>query len=285
MPYKNTSCAIADSEPLLVSSASHLSFTSLQKRTLTALVFIPVFLGAIWAGSPILDVFILGMLLCMSYEWSKMVLHSRFSIFGYSLVAITLGVLYLDLSVKYYWKFTLISLGFSLLYHLYQEKRWRDFIIHSLGSFYITWSLYILIYMAHEGLELFFMWMVLIIWASDTGAYFTGRFLKGPKLAPSISPNKTWAGFFGGLVWAGFVGFLTAPYLQDIYITPLQTVSVSVFLSLMGHLGDLLESLVKRYYRVKDSGAILPGHGGMLDRLDSMLLVSFAAGFLLFLGL
>jgi phosphatidate cytidylyltransferase len=252
---------------------------------LTAVIFIPVVLGAIWMGKPYVDVLAIFILFCMTREWSKMVMGTVFSPFGYSLTFLTMALFYLDLSPKLYTKLVLFSFALSFIYHLYLHKRWRDYLIYSIGACYMTGALFILIYMAHEGLELFFMWMMLIIWASDTGAYFAGRFIGGPKLAPAISPNKTWAGFCGGLVFAALVGFLTAPYLQEIYITPLHIICVALYLSFMGHIGDLLESLVKRYYHVKDSGSILPGHGGMLDRFDSLLLVSFAAGLLLFLGL
>lgn len=261
------------------------SLSSLQKRILTALVLIPPVLIAIWIGSPYVDVLILLILVCMTREWSRMVLGYVASPFGWGMVAAVLALLYTDMSVN------TISLGLlgclcaSLGSHIYLRQRWRDFLIHLLGSFYISGALYFLIYLSHEGLHLFFMWLMVIIWSSDTGAYFAGRFLQGPKLAPTISPNKTWAGFWGGIIAAMIGGYTLAPYLQNLYVDPLQILCVCAFLSFVGHMGDLLESLVKRYYGVKDSGNILPGHGGMLDRFDSLLFVTFAAGLLLFFGI
>jgi phosphatidate cytidylyltransferase len=219
-----------------------------------------------------------------------MVMGKVFSPLGYALSLLIVALLNFDISINDYWKlFGGCFIG-SLLFHLYESRSCRDkhlldFMIYCLGSLYITWSLYILIYMVNEGLHLFFMWMLTIVLSSDIGAYFAGRFIGGPKLAPFISPNKTWAGFFGGMILASLSAFITAPYLQEIYTEPSCIIGVSLFLSLISHVGDLLESMVKRYYDVKDSGSLLPGHGGVLDRFDSMLLVSFASIILLFSGI
>lgn len=275
--------AVLEPKTLTTNLMNRLS--SLQKRILTAFILIPPVLGAIWVGSPYVDFLVLFLLGCMTREWSRMVLGRTFNFFGYGMMVAVLAILYTDTPLN---KIVLGLIGclfLSLIYHLYRQQRWRDFLIHVLGSFYICGALYFLIYMSHEGLHLFFMWLMVIIWSSDTGAYFAGRFLQGPKLAPTISPNKTWAGFWGGILAAMAGGYLSAPYLQNLYVEPIQILSVSAYLSFVGHMGDLLESLMKRYYGVKDSGSILPGHGGMLDRFDSLLLVTVAAGFLLLLGM
>lgn len=108
-----------------------------------------------------------------------------------------------------------------------------------------------------------------VIWATDTGAYFTGRTLGGPRLAPRISPGKTWSGLWGGVasatVAALIVGHLAA-------LEPLWVVGFAgALLSLVGQIGDLGKSKVKRHFHVKDSGNLIPGHGGIIDRLDSTL--------------
>ncbi|HEX7816825.1 phosphatidate cytidylyltransferase [Dyella sp.] len=125
-----------------------------------------------------------------------------------------------------------------------------------------------------------------IVWAADIGAYFSGRFLGKRKLAPTISPGKTWAGVYGafvaGALVAGIGGWLLGVHgakLAGLLVLAVFTVIASI-------VGDLLESLMKRHASVKDSGALFPGHGGLLDRLDSVFaaLPVFAAGKLL-LGL
>lgn len=117
------------------------------------------------------------------------------------------------------------------------------------------------------------MWVVsalVITWGNDTMAYFAGRFLGKHKLYPEVSPNKTWEGFFGGFV--GAIGFL---FIQRAFFFPTLTVLDCFLLgslgSVLGPAGDLCESMLKRAYGVKDSGKIIPGHGGMLDRIDALI--------------
>lgn len=261
------------------------NLSSLQKRCLTALALIPPVLAAIWFGSPYLDIFVLAILVLMMREWSRMVLHKTMTPVSVIIPFVAIGYLYLEFSVKTVLEFLLIGFCLSLYIFIRQNKKIRDFFIHFFGVLYITLSLSFLVYMAHEGMQLYFMWLLAIIWFSDSGAYFAGRLMGGPKLAPLVSPNKTWAGFFGGIIMGILGGYLTAPYLQSLYTTPLQIISVCAYLSFMGHMGDLLESFLKRHYNVKDTGTLLPGHGGALDRFDSLLMVSFAAGLLIYLGL
>ena len=129
--------------------------------------------------------------------------------------------------------------------------------------------------------------LLLSIWASDTGAYFTGRTVGGPKLAPAISPNKTISGLIGGavasavmfVVYSLYIGpYLSGPLQQDMNVLsgyPLITLAlIGGSITLSGQAGDLLESYEKRRAGLKDSGALIPGHGGMLDRIDSLLMSS-----------
>lgn len=112
-----------------------------------------------------------------------------------------------------------------------------------------------------------------IVWATDICAYLIGRSLGGPKLAPSISPNKTWSGAIGGLVCGIVAGFLVARGMDLSYGT-LGVVVVGGVISVASQIGDLLESCWKRHFGVKDSGSLIPGHGGILDRIDGVLLAS-----------
>jgi phosphatidate cytidylyltransferase len=126
----------------------------------------------------------------------------------------------------------------------------------------------------------------LIVWASDIGAYFSGRSFGKRKLAPQISPGKTWAGAYGALV-AGLLVALVGGWLLDVRGIELVALGLlALFTVAVSIVGDLIESLMKRHAQVKDSGTIFPGHGGLMDRLDSVFaaLPVFAAGLLL-LGL
>ncbi len=118
------------------------------------------------------------------------------------------------------------------------------------------------------------LFLVLMVWASDIGAYVVGRFAGGPKLAPSISPGKTWSGAIGGVAAAVAVASTMAGGPAG------PVVLVAIALSIVSQLGDLLESALKRRFGVKDSGRLIPGHGGLLDRLDGMLTAAPVAALL-----
>jgi phosphatidate cytidylyltransferase len=120
------------------------------------------------------------------------------------------------------------------------------------------------------------LFLVLVIWASDIGAYLVGRMVGGPKLAPAISPGKTWSGGAGGLVAAGLVGLGVAIWAGG-RLPVAHCVAIAVILGVASQIGDLLESWFKRHFGVKDSGRSIPGHGGLLDRLDGMLTAAPAA--------
>ena len=125
------------------------------------------------------------------------------------------------------------------------------------------------------------LWVFIVTWATDILAYFAGRAIGGPKLAPRISPNKTWAGLVGGVVGAALGGWLVARYFE---MEPLFH-WLGGPMGLVAQAGDLYESWVKRRAGVKDSGSLLPGHGGVLDRLDGLLAVALAVTLLLMAGL
>jgi phosphatidate cytidylyltransferase len=119
------------------------------------------------------------------------------------------------------------------------------------------------------GVEML-LWVFITTWSVDIGAYFAGRTIGGPKLAPSISPNKTWAGLVGGMAAAAIFGGLWAWLLE----LPPVLIFLTVPFAAAAQGGDLFESWLKRRAGVKDSGAWLPGHGGALDRLDGLVVVA-----------
>ncbi|HBN23111.1 MAG TPA: phosphatidate cytidylyltransferase [Holosporales bacterium] len=126
-------------------------------------------------------------------------------------------------------------------------------------------------YQLYEYSALLGISLLLLIWSTDIGAYFAGKIIGGPKLAPSISPNKTWSGAIGGTLSASTTALIISAYLYEGFNWPM--VAFLVLCSILGQVGDLLESRIKRHFKIKDSGKILPGHGGLIDRLDSLLFV------------
>jgi phosphatidate cytidylyltransferase len=110
----------------------------------------------------------------------------------------------------------------------------------------------------------------LLIWANDTGAYLTGMSIGRHKLMERISPKKTWEGFFGGVIIAALVAWLLSDWLG--VVDKIHWIVISLIISITGTYGDLIESMLKRSIGVKDSGTIMPGHGGFLDRFDSAII-------------
>jgi phosphatidate cytidylyltransferase len=118
------------------------------------------------------------------------------------------------------------------------------------------------------------VWLLLLVWATDIAAFIAGRTIGGPKLAPSISPKKTWAGLAGGVFGAALIGLAVGNMLQPSRWW--QIALLSAMLAVVEQMGDLAESYAKRRFGAKDSSRLIPGHGGFLDRLDGMLVVAFA---------
>ena len=163
-------------------------------------------------------------------------------------------LLYLSYTVIVKNKFTFDDVGFMLISILYV----------GIGFYYFN-------VIREEGLVYIF-YALFVVWVTDSGAYFIGRSMGKRKLWPDMSPNKTIEGSIGGIICALAVAVLFAIF-SDIQIPVLKLMIVTVVLSIFGQIGDLAESALKRHYDVKDSGNIMPGHGGILDRFDSLLFV------------
>jgi phosphatidate cytidylyltransferase len=159
------------------------------------------------------------------------------------------------------------------------ENLSRDLTVNILGLLYLPFLLGHLVWLRFlpQG-EWWVLWLLLVIFAGDTGAFYVGRTLGKTKLYPAVSPGKTWAGVAGGLAASLVVGVLVGHWLlKGMGLLPLA--ALSLVLAVVGLLGDLFESMLKRQVQVKDASNLLPGHGGMLDRLDSIL---FAAPVVLY---
>ncbi len=152
------------------------------------------------------------------------------------------------------------------------QKKWR-----LIGLFCILIPIYSVIKIRLHSSDILF-WMFAVIWSTDIFAFFAGKTLGGPKLAPHISPSKTWSGLCGGVAASILIGFMSSFMFSG---GVLFFVTISALLAVLEQISDLLESKFKRIFGVKDSGNIIPGHGGVLDRLDGMMLVAPAVLFLI----
>lgn len=151
-----------------------------------------------------------------------------------------------------------------------------------MSALYVGVGFYYFIETRYFGIE-YVIYALIVIWSTDTGAYFIGRKFGKHKLWPHISPNKTIEGFFGGIGIA-VIFVCLFQWIQPIATSIPLLIIITIVASIVGQLGDLVESAVKRHYGVKDSGTLLPGHGGILDRFDSLLFVLPLLHFLQFIG-
>ncbi|MDV3307988.1 MAG: phosphatidate cytidylyltransferase [Cyclobacteriaceae bacterium] len=184
--------------------------------------------------------------------------------------------------------FPLVSFVYMIkLYKKFERKPFTNIAYTFLGIFYVSVPFSLMSAIAfNQGVYRYeiILGCLLILWASDTGAYFAGTFFGRNKLFERISPKKSWEGFFGGALLALVIALILATYFP--VLDRIQWIVVSFIIIVGGTFGDLTESLLKRSIEIKGSGASLPGHGGFLDRFDGLLLSSpFILAFLeLFVG-
>lgn len=252
----------------------------LLRRVASALVLVAIALVVVWQGGWILAAWIVAVGARMAFEWERLVdargLSPAFAMHAGTVAAAVI----LTLKHEPLGALAAIAIGtFAGMALAFTEK--RDPLWPLAGIPYI--ALPSMAFMWVSALEPWGMatilWMLFTVWATDSGAWLVGKLLGGPKLWPSLSPKKTWAGSLGGLFFAGLFGFLVAWAVGA--PAPLAAGLVSLPMSLIGQGGDLVESALKRRFHAKDAGTIIPGHGGVLDRLDSQLAVALATAILI----
>jgi phosphatidate cytidylyltransferase len=227
-------------------------------RLASALILAPIALGALWRGGLAWQALVAVAMVGLAAEWSRLAGLQRWN---FALFAAVLGAWLL--AVLLGWLAGLLAL---LLFTM--VTAWRFGWFAACGIPYIGIGAFSLLWLRLQpqaGLH-DTMFLVAVIWATDIGAYMAGRLLGGARLAPRISPGKTWSGSLGGLVLAMLAGTLLGGGGF-----PLRALAAALLLSLCAQAGDLLESAIKRKCGVKDSGRTIPGHGGLFDRLDGFL--------------
>jgi phosphatidate cytidylyltransferase len=256
----------------------------LKKRFLTALWGIPLLAAAVWFDEPIpwltMVVALWGMLAVTEfYRLGEKIKIAPLTYFG--LLWTFLFILSPQLESQYLAPPVLVASGvvLSLIWIVARQRRENAFSSWAWTIGGILYVGFLLSYfVALRGLEDGRNWVFLalaVTFASDTAAYFVGKMLGRHKLAPTISPGKTWEGTIGGFIGAIVIALLfTLPTPLQLPIGYGQAVLLGFLVSLFGQLGDLAESLLKRNTGVKDSGSLLAGHGGFLDRIDSVVFAS-----------
>ncbi len=214
--------------------------------------------------------------LILAWEWGRLVREQGNDLTFYAHAAATIAACGFAVSNAGWMALISLLAGAGIAALLSKDSPAR--LWSALGVLYLGLPILILIWLradpAYGLMVIFFLFM--IVWSADTAAYFTGRAIGGPKLAPSISPGKTWAGFAGGLIAPTLLAFGFALWLGDTSAIVLG--AIGAVLAVASQLGDLAESAIKRNFHVKDSGNILPGHGGLFDRVDGLIGAALAAG-------
>jgi phosphatidate cytidylyltransferase len=242
-------------------------------------------IGAAIAGGYVFAGFVALVTGVAAREWHRMFSGARYAI----PIAATAGAIVLALGSAIMlrgtlWPVWILAIG-GIVAALSASASGSSPVWNGLGTLYLgvpALALVLLRTGIQRGLAATLVLFV-AVWASDTGALLGGRFMRGPKLIPSLSPNKTWAGFL--------VGTLTASIAVGLYVAviggrPAEGALIGAGLALAGHAGDLFESWLKRRVGRKNSGGLIPGHGGVLDRIDSILFAAPLAAFGVFvLGL
>lgn len=265
--------------------------SNLQQRILSAVVLVPVVVAAIVLGHPYFEVLVVVFTAAMAWEWTRIITHHRVGtvvspvpipgaspspVFG---AAMAVVMVLLVGRFAFFAPSNLLVAVFATavpvgLASFLMARRLTHWFVA--GVVYVAVPAVALILIRSDpthGLPAL-IWIVALVIAADTGGYIVGRTVGGPKLAPRISPNKTWSGLGGAVLGAALAGLCTAFILNHTNVLVLTL--VSAVLGLLEQGGDLVESALKRHFGVKDTSHIIPGHGGVLDRVDGLLAVAVA---------
>ncbi|MBV8658608.1 MAG: phosphatidate cytidylyltransferase [Burkholderiales bacterium] len=271
----------------------------LKTRILTALLLLPVVLACLFLGPPVVwGSFALIALAIGGWEWSRLARFDRGEMLVFVSGFLAVGLAWLFLPIAQSWALLLdvYSLAFWLvLAPLWLARKWT--LRHKWLAALVGWLLLLAALVAvtrfrelhfaqmpRYGGPVTLLFVLAIAWVADIAAYFAGRAFGRKKLAPSISPGKTWEGVYGAVLAVAIYLFVlrqcNMPLFASIPLVVLIPLGVS--LTAVSIVGDLLESLLKRQAGIKDSSNLLPGHGGVLDRIDSLLALAPVSSALLY---
>lgn len=252
----------------------------MKQRVITAVIALIIFLPLLYLGGLPFDILVTLMGIVAMSEF--LIMKKKLLV---SFEAIVSFLLMLSILLPVFWSgfWTQDTLGGSfyllalvmLVYTVISKNRFSfdDAGVLLLGGLYAGLGFRFMMLARAESLWMM-LYALLIVWVTDSGAYLIGRKIGKNKLAPHISPNKTWEGSIGGSLSAVVIVGAYLYFVQAAFPYSFSTMLLwTLVFSVGGQLGDLIESAFKRHYGVKDSGKILPGHGGILDRFDSLLFV------------
>jgi phosphatidate cytidylyltransferase len=235
---------------------------------------LPVLLIA-WYGSPAFEAMVAVAVAVLAWEWFVMCGGGQAGIVGLTMGGFLVAAVGIAAEIGIWPAIATIGIGVAIIAVIERRGTWL-----SAGTLYLGVPCVALVWLRNDlsgGREIV-LWLVAVVWAADIGGYVAGRLIGGRRLAPRISPNKTWAGLFGG------VGLATATSvavtLANGHDRLLLPAVIGGLLGIAAQAGDLAESWVKRRFGVKDSSALIPGHGGLLDRVDALMAVILVVAFI-----
>ena len=252
-----------------------------SRRVLSALVLAPVSIGLVIWGGTVFSIFIAAFSAAMAWEWVRMsdpkAPPRAFAIATSTAVGGVLLASQLELLGAAVW-----ILGGALAAYADRRPRGRGYEA-LFGVAYVALAASVLGALRHEGTAGLagVVFLISVVWAADTFAYLAGSWLGGWKLLPAASPNKTWAGLVAGLAFGVIAGACAAWWAGW---DPRHGAILAAPTALMAVAGDLLMSLAKRRFGVKDAGTVIPGHGGVLDRVDALMMAALFAGLWSWIG-
>lgn len=247
----------------------------LKTRVLSAILGIPVVVGLLYAGGIYWKALFIVLAVVALIEYLQMMRKAHQNPIVVPAMLIMLTLLFSEALADRLPGAALLGLLAAIILFVlrYPIYTWSDVSLSLLGAAYIGFLMSFALRLAvlPQSFSIV-MLCFLITWGSDIGGYFFGRMWGKHKLTPLLSPNKTWEGALGALLLAAVLAWAWCRFVQ-LPVTPFKAVMVAIAGSICAQLGDLFESGMKRYLGAKDSGHIIPGHGGVLDRFDSLLLV------------
>ncbi|GAC1042201.1 phosphatidate cytidylyltransferase [Rhizobium sp. No.120] len=248
----------------------------LRLRIVSGIILAAIVLAATWYGGTGFRLLAAVIGLLVYYEWSTISdLHGRDpqgNALGWLGLVLIAGATVMDVSVYSLEVLAAFVVTTAIMVAARQKSWWLP-----AGIFYSGLTVIALAEIRDDGLRGFVLMLFIFatVWATDIFAYFVGRAIGGPKLAPRISPGKTWSGAIGGAIAAVIVG--TAIVWHYFLADGLWIPALALMLSVCSQIGDLFESFIKRHFGVKDSSHMIPGHGGVMDRVDGLIFACFAA--------
>lgn len=258
-------------------------------RAASALVLAPAAVAAVWAGG----VWFLGLIVAavalLAVEWARMSAHGAWrAMAGIIMTAVVASVVTTHLG-RLPTALTLLLIG-AVIGGVAARLRGLQALNTAYGVLYLGWPAVLLVWLRDDHSSVGLHWTAMVFavaWAADSLAYLVGSLIGGPKLWPRFSPNKTWSGFMGGLCAGALAGAAITAGFDMGRLTVFWGAALGLAGALATMAGDLWESALKRRFGVKDAGALIPGHGGLLDRVDGLMfaVVVVAAGRLIVLWL